>query len=229
MGTRYGAITSDPLVADDPTFLIDKNRFGNLKISESDFTAFFSLIARTDGELAEFLPTQGARPLADTTVFQSWPVIRLPNQDRYYCVDVAGLMDKTGRGLYWTLFATADKSTKGKLGGAYGAAFEAYLHSRARALGFSPTRYLESPKFLNGDEACDAIFIEGSSLVFCEYKSSVLKAYAKLSGRLDELAPEIDKKFVSGDEDGRKGVAQLSEGIERLLQGETIGTIPRRE
>jgi hypothetical protein len=51
---------------------------------------------------------------------------------------------------------------------------------------------------------------------------------AKLSGRLDELEPEIRKKFVTGDDDGRKGIAQLSRSIERLLQGEPVGGLPDR-
>ena len=77
-----------------------------------ELTAFFGAVARAAQELADFLPTQGDRPLADTTVFQSWPVIRIADGERYYCCDVAGLMDKTGRGLYWTLFGAADKATK---------------------------------------------------------------------------------------------------------------------
>jgi hypothetical protein len=229
IGAPYRAMTAGSLITDDPTFLLDKNRFGNLKITEGDLSMFFNTIARTDHELAEFLPTQGPRPLADTTVFQSWPVIRLPDEDRYYCLDIAGLLDKTGRGLYWTLFAAADKNTKGKLGGAYGLAFESYLHSRVRASGVPAARYREGPKFSNGDEVCDAIFVEGSSLIFCEYKSSVLKADAKLGGQLDLLGPELEKKFITGDEDGRKGVAQLNQGITRLLRGEEVENLPRKK
>jgi hypothetical protein len=60
------------------------------------------------------------------------------------------------------------------------------------------------------------------------YKSSVLRADAKLSGRLNELEPEIRKKFVTGDDDGRKGIAQLSRSIERLLQGEPVIGLPDR-
>jgi len=44
-------------------------------------------------------------------------------------------------------------------------------------------------------------------------------ADAKLSGRLDLMEPEIEKKFVKGDADGRKGIAQLSKSIERFLNG----------
>jgi hypothetical protein len=43
------------------------------------------------------------------------------------------------------------------------------------------------------------------------------------SDRLLELIEsEIEKKFVKGDADGRKGIAQLSNSIERFLNGEAI-------
>jgi hypothetical protein len=73
IGAPYRAMTAGSLIAEDPTFLIDKNRFGNLKIAEGDLSAFFNAVARTDHDLSEFLSTQGPRPLADTTVFQAWP------------------------------------------------------------------------------------------------------------------------------------------------------------
>jgi hypothetical protein len=225
----YRMITAASLVADDPTFFVDKNRFANMVMSEDDLREFFATVARTAQELADFLPTQGDRPLADTTVFQSWPVIRMADEERYYCCDVASLMDKTGRGLYWTLFNAADKATKGKLGGTYGLAFEAYLHDCVRRAGFAAGAYLESPTFPNGDEVCDGIFVDGSALVLCEYKSSVLRADAKLSGRLSQLEPDIQRKFVTGDDDGRKGIAQLRWGIKRLLQGEPITGLPERK
>ncbi len=228
VGTPYRTITAASLVADDPTFFVDKNRFANLKVSDRELTAFFTTIARTAEELADFLPTQGERPVADTTVFQSWPIIRVDGE-QYYCLDIASLMDKTGRGLYWTLFNAADNTIKGKLGGTYGLAFEAYLHGCARRAGFAPHSYLESPTFPNGDEVCDGIFIDGSALVLCEYKSSVLRAQAKLSGCLSELEPEIQKKFVTGDDEGRKGIAQLRRSIERLLEGELISRLPERK
>jgi hypothetical protein len=49
---------------------------------------------------------------------------------------------------------------------------------------------------------CDGIFVDGSALVLCESKSSVLRGDAKLSG-----------KFVPCDDDGGKGIAQLRRGI----------------
>ena len=52
-------------------------------------------MARTAQQLADYLPVQGERPLADTTVFQSWPVIRTAGGERYYCCDVASPVSYT--------------------------------------------------------------------------------------------------------------------------------------
>jgi hypothetical protein len=229
IGTPYRMMNAGSLIADDPTFFVNKNRFGNMKLTDAELSAFFGTVARTAQELADYLPTQGERPLADTTVFQAWPVIRAADGERYYCCDVASLMDKTGRGLYWTLFGAADQPTKGKLGGTYGRAFEAYLHDCVRRAGFTPDAYIESPAFFDGAEVCDGMFVAESSLILCEYKSSVLTAAAKLSGRLDLLEPDIRKKFVTGGQDGRKGIAQLSRSIERLLRGEPVTGLPERK
>jgi hypothetical protein len=229
IGTPYRMMNAGSLIADDPTFFIDKNRFGNMKLSDAELTSFFGTVARTAQELADYLPTQGERPFADTTVFQSWPVVRAADGERYFCCDVASLMDKTGRGLYWTLFGAASKNIKGKLGGTYGRAFESYLHDCVRRAGFAPDAYIDSPTFADGAEVCDGMFTDGSSLILCEYKSSVLRADAKLSGRLDLLEQDIHKKFVTGDEDGRKGIAQLSLSIERLLKGEEVAGMPERK
>jgi hypothetical protein len=187
IATPYRMMNAGSLISDDPTFFVDKNRFSNMKISDAELTSFFGTVAQTAQQLAEYLPRRGERPLADTTVFQSWPVIRVEGGEKYYCFDVASLMDKTGRGLYWTLFGAADARTKGRLGGTYGRAFEAYLHNCVQRAGFSTDSYVDNPKFSDGAEVCDGLFIEGPRIVLCEYKSSVLTAEAKLSGRLDLL------------------------------------------
>jgi len=226
IGTPYRMMNAGSLISNDLTFFVDKNRFANMNICDAHLTSFFGTVARTAQQLAEYLPTRGERPLADTTVFQSWPVIQVDGAERYYCLDVASLMDKTGRGLYWTLFGAADARVKSKLGGTYGRAFEAYLHDCVRRAGFARDSYIDSPRFSDGAEVCDGLFIDGSRVVLCEYKSSVLTAEAKLSGRLDVLELDLRKKFVTGDADGRKGIAQLSHSIDRLLKGEPVSGLP---
>lgn len=229
IGTPYRMMDLGSLITDDPNFFIEKSRFGEMKVSDGELTSFFNTVAQTAQQLADYIGAQGERPLADTTVFQSWPVLRMVDFERYFCCDLGGLMDKTGRGLYWTLFGAADNATKGKLGGTYGHAFEAYLHDRVQNAGFTPDAYVPGPKFADGAEVSDGLFVDGDNLILCEYKSSVLRADAKLSGSLELLEPELKKKFVIGDSDGRKGVAQLTHSIERLLKGEPVTSLPSRK
>jgi hypothetical protein len=228
-GAPYRATSIESLIAEDGTFRIDKTLFSPLQISDEALNAFFAVVAKTPKELADFAASQASRPLADTVIFQNWPMIRHEGEARYYCLDLAGLMDKTGRGLYWTLFSSSDRPTRQKLGGAYGMAFESLLHDRAARAGLVSPRYFANPSFADGSEACDAIFVDGTSLVFCEYKSSVLTAEAKLAGDLKSLEAELDKKFILGGDDGKKGISQLSNSIARLLRGDRIVGLPNQQ
>ena len=72
IGTPYRMMNAGSLISDDPTFFVDKNRFANMKISDAELASFFGTVAQTAQQLAEYLPTRGERPLADTTVFQTW-------------------------------------------------------------------------------------------------------------------------------------------------------------
>jgi hypothetical protein len=114
------------------------------------------------------------------------------------------------------------------LGGTYGKLFESYLHGQVAKSGVPAARYLPNPLFNDGAEVCDGIFIEGNCLVLCEYKSSVLPAAAKVGADPEALAKAIDKTFIIGDADGRKGVAQLTNSLRRIFDGDEIQDLPRR-
>ena len=135
------------------------------------------------------------------------------------------MLDKAGRGLYWTI-ATGRAA---ELGGPYVKLFESYLNELLQAGGIVAPRYYPGPKFRDGAEVCDGLFVEGSRLVMCEYKSSVLPVAAKLSVDPGLLSEKIDLAFVKGDDEGRKGVAQIRRSIERILDGDEILGIPTRE
>jgi hypothetical protein len=45
----------------------------------------------------------------------------------------------------------------------------------------------------------------------------------------EALAKAIDKAFIIGDANGRKGVAQLSKSLRRILDGDAIQGLPRRD
>jgi hypothetical protein len=58
-----------------------------------------------------------------------------------------------------------------------------------------------------------------------EHKSSTLRADCKYCGDVEKLKRELHLKFVEGDDEGAKGVAQLSRGLIRFLRGEPIDGI----
>jgi len=87
-----------------------------------------------------------------------------------------------------------------------GLRFEAYLHDCFSTGRLHRGRLHRRPSFANGAKFARS-FHRRIAFILCEYKSSVLRPDAKLSGRLDQLEPELQKKFVTGDDDGRKGVA----------------------
>ena len=206
VGSLYLPVTQASFITDDPAFFLRREYFANTKLSEEQITAFLSLTSKSDTELAAIAASRGIRPIADTTLFQAYPLIGLPN-GQYFCLDLASLLDKAGRGLYWTIaVGNADR-----LGGTYGKLFESYLHAQVRTNGIPTSRYLANPLFRDGAEVCDGIFVEGDRLILCEYKSSVLPAMAKVGGNKELLSREIDKNFITGDKDGRKGIAQLAE------------------
>jgi hypothetical protein len=67
--------------------------------------------------------------------------------------------------------------------------------------------------------------LEGGSLVAFEHKSSTIRADAKYGGDVEKLKEQLHLKFVEGDEEGAKGIAQLNRSVQRFLQGEAIENI----
>jgi len=91
------------------------------------------------------------------------------------------LLDKAGRGMYWTLRDAAPEKLWKRLPGAYGELLDGYLAALLPEK-MADRRYLPHPKFGNGDEAFDGAIVEGSDLITLEFKSSVLRADRKYSG-----------------------------------------------
>jgi hypothetical protein len=63
---------------------------------------------------------------------------------------------------------------------------------------------------------------EGSRLLLIEIKASTLTAKAKYSFDVELLKGELMRKAILGDEEERKGIAQLHRAIQRFHDGEAI-------
>jgi hypothetical protein len=223
VGTIYLSITGASFTVDDSALFLRREHFASTNLTAAEINSFLAAVARNDEELAAEFRSRPARPLADTTVFQSYPLIQLPG-DQYFCLDVAALLDKAGRGLYWTIA----RGRAHELGGSYGKLFESYLQDIVEQSSVPQSRYIPNPKFTDGAEVCDGLFAEGSQLILCEYKSSVLPASAKVGADSALLRQKLDRSFVTGDQGGRKGTAQISRSIERILMADMIIGLPNR-
>jgi hypothetical protein len=227
IGSRYISLTETVLRGDPGQIFIEPNYFSNTTLPEEAMNRFLSRVSLTELELSEKLLANPGRPLSDLTPFQLNPIIRIAD-GRFYCLDVAALLDKPGRGMYWTLRDAAPEALWRRLPGAYGELFDAYVASLLLAT-MAARRYLPNPEFADGDEAFDGLLVEGSDLITLEFKSSVLRADRKYSGDPVQVLAELEKKFVVGDSTGAKGIAQLESGIDRLLSGDRIADIdPKR-
>ena len=227
VASRYISLTETVLGDDPGQIFIEPHYFSNTTLPEDAMTEFLRRVSSTESELAEKLSAAPGRPLSDLTPFQLNPIIRITD-GRFYCLDVAALLDKPGRGMYWTLRDAAPEALSKRLPSAYGELFDSYVASLLPAT-MAARIYLPNPKFSDGDEAFDGLLAEGSDLIALEFKSSVLRADRKYSGDPVQVLAELDKKFVVGDSTGAKGIAQLENGIDRFLSGDEISGIdPKR-
>jgi hypothetical protein len=86
----------------------------------------------------------------------------------------------------------------------------------------SASTFVPGPKFRDGAEAFDAVIIEKSTLVTIEYKASTIKDAIKYDDDPTALCSVLEERFVEGDGKGRKGLAQLSNGIQRFANGDEL-------
>ena len=139
------------------------------------------------------------------------------------CIDPGFLLDKAGRSFYWTLHANTPKADRKHLLGYWAAVVERYAQWVVGQTYQGRGALTNSPRFPNNDEACDLMIKEGSRLVLIEIKASILTAKAKYSFDAELLKDELLRKAIRGDEEERKGIAQLHRAIQRFHDGEAIG------
>lgn len=192
--------------------------------SDEVVSAFFRHVAISESQLAERVRESAERPPDDFTLLQSFPLVEIAPKV-YTCLDPGFFMDKAGRSMYWALFSALSQNEKKRLPGFWGAVFEDYVNSILSGSYGANGVFIPEPKFPNGDPAFDACLLEGSRLVVFEHKSSFLRADCKYGGDSEKLLDELELKFIEGEADGAKGLAQLKNGLLRFLKGEPINGI----
>ncbi|MCL4524533.1 MAG: hypothetical protein M1453_00365 [Acidobacteria bacterium] len=225
--TKFLSISVDDLRSPE-AMILRSTFFQRSTVATETTDLFFRKIAISESELADKIRSSCERPGDDFTVFQRFPLIQMA-PGIYTCLDPGFLVEKAGRGLYWTLFFEVSPEQRKKLPAFWGAIFEAYVNSVIGGSYKAKGRFVPGPKFANGDQAFDACLVEGHNLVACEHKSSILRADCKYGGDVGRLKAELHLKFIEGDDEGAKGLAQLKKSLLRFLNGEDIDGISSKD
>jgi hypothetical protein len=210
------------------TLILRTSFFQKSTVPSETAQQFFRKMTIPESVLAEKVRNSTTRPEDDFTMFQAFPLIEIA-RGIYTCLDPGFLVEKAGRGLYWTMFSEIPSEQRGELASFWGAIFETYVNSIIERSYAAQGQFIPEPKFSNGEPAFDACLLEGRRLVVFEHKSSTLRADCKYGGDVAKLKKELDLKFVKGDEEGAKGVAQLNKNLVRFLNGDTINGISSNE
>jgi hypothetical protein len=157
----------------------------------------------------------------DFIIFQDRPLIEFAPY-HYMCIDPGFLLDKAGRSFYWTLHSNTAPDQRKHLLGYWATLVERYVQRMAGETYKGRGFLLNSPRFANGDEACDIAIKEGSDLILIEIKAAILTAKAKYSFDPEILKEELLRKAIQGEEGERKGIAQLHRAVQRFQGGENI-------
>lgn len=223
--TKFLGITLNQLESSTEVLFLRTAYLQKTKIDAKQIHRFLQKVSITDQDLKNSILQAANRPEDDFTALQGNPLMQI-GPDLYVCLDPGFLVDKAGRGAIWTLFAEiSDKATKLALLSFWGAVFEEYVNHILLESYRADGDLFPNPQFTNGDEAFDACFLEDRDLTVLEHKSSTLRADAKYGGNPEKLRQQLELKFIRGDDEGKKGVAQINCSLQRFLGGEDIAHV----
>jgi len=222
--SKFIKVKLEELEANPETAVLRSSYFAKSKIPSDKIAQFFSKTTITESSFVDKVDQSKDRPRNDLTVFQAFPLIEIANEV-FACLDPGFIIDKAGRGLYWTLFFALPDEHRGKLASFWGAVFELYINYVLSKSYEASGIFFSESKFSNGDGAFDAFILEGRNFIVFEHKSSVIRADAKYAGDPSKLKKELDLKFIEGDTAGSKGLGQLSKHLARFLGGDKLGDL----
>jgi len=140
----------------------------------------------SESVLQKRFASRASGPEMTSRCFQAYPLVEIA-RDIHTCLDPGFLVEKAGRGLFWTIFSELQSKQRNRLFSFWGAVFEVYVNSILRQSYKARGRYIPEPKFPNGDPAFDACLLEGQRLLVFEQKSSTIRADCKYGGNVAKL------------------------------------------
>jgi hypothetical protein len=201
--------------------------FQNSVVPEETVKTFFEKIGISEFKLANKVKAS-ARPGDDFTIFQAFPLVQFVD-GAYMCLDPGFLVEKAGRGLYWTMFQELSDQDRASLATFWGAVFEEYVNKILGEHYSGGGQFIRDPRFSDGTPAFDACLIEGRRFIAFEHKSSTLRADSKYAGDTAALKKDLDSKFIVGEGKHPKGVEQLIRNLGRFLAGDTVSGVSQSE
>lgn len=216
IGSRHPTEDVDPKSYNVPTISVQW-----LATTAFDKSLAASLFDKFSLSCEELKERSEGKPAWDLVALRNTPLLRL-DDGQFIAIDPGFLVDKAGRGLFWATRTLVRDSKEGRaMLAEWGHAFEAYVNK----ILFNGNGYRERRVFrprLKSNGAPDCCIVEGSTLIAIETKASVITSKARYGGDAELLRKELEKKFISGSDGERKGLAQLAEFVRRLASGEKV-------
>ena len=199
------------------------SHFSNLNYDKVQIESFFSLLAQTFEALNETLKNS---PISkelfeqfDYTTFRKYPLFYL-SEDIVTSCDASFLIEKFSFGLYHTVLNLLLEFGKNPepFFSDWGYVFEKYVNETFRAVypeisgRFHANAFFETK---SEKEGFDGLLEYPTALIAMEYKSGLLNAKAKYSGKAEILLKEMATKF--GCSTNRSAIKQLCSKIEFLF------------
>ena len=187
------------------------------RLSENDLTRVLTAISLPLERYKAYVSTANSPTdqRIDFTCFRSKPLIAL-TEYKYHCLDVGFLLEKMHSGVYWAIHDTLSRERRFALANAWGILFEEYINWFLRSRQYThPLSFHPAPKWEDGTESFDGVWIRDTRFVPMEYKGGFLKLEARYSG--DVKAFKADLLLKIG-----KGCKQLATKIESLFHIEPL-------
>lgn len=226
--TKPLQVTPEQLQSAPDALIIRDTFFSKTNLPGDVVEKFFKVATISADGLTDRIKAAESRPGDDLTIIQSFPLIEIVPQ-RYLCLDPGFLIEKAGRAFGWALLSKLSDKERRDILAFWGSVFEEYVNFIIQESYHGGGRFIPEVKFPNGDASFDCCIVEGRDLIVFEHKSSVIRADAKYGGDVAKLEGELRLKFIEGDPGEKKGLAQISNSIQRFLGGEDMDGISSRE
>jgi hypothetical protein len=231
----YGRLSSlklDEVAVGRVNTVIDPESYlGNTKFPKELFERFLANRSKTLQEVRDAIirnkPVEPDRLLAnllgddevaDMTALRRSPLIRVPD-GRILCADLPFITQLLTEGVYWTALETFNRIQRSHgdvFLSLWGRLFELYGANLLRS--FYPIESgLLTIDLEHGSGQLDAVFDFGSYVILIEFKASLLTVAARCGRDVAAFETEFHKKFVENARRERKGIQQLADSVNAIL------------